>query len=132
MREILFRGKRENNDEWVEGFFVENHFSVSEYRECLIRDLEGTMYKVIPETVGQYTGLKDKNGTKIFESDVIKIEFQQDFYIGEIYWADDFLGWVVKFLDGTTPETMELINFYNTKYVEVIGNIFDNSELLKG
>ena len=122
----------ENNDEWVEGFFVENHFSVSEYRECFIRDLEGTMYKVIPETVGQYTGLTDKNGTKIFESDVIKIEFQQDFYIGEIYWADDFLGWIVKFLDGTTPETMELINFYNTKYVEVIGNVYDNSELLKG
>lgn len=128
MREILFRGKRIYNGEWVEGYYGAYYKDGVKIFTISQTTLDGEAdYHVIPQTVGQYTGLKDKNGTRIFESDVIRIEFQQDFYIGEIYWADDFLGWVVKFLDGTTPETMELINFYNTKYVEVIGNIFDNS-----
>lgn len=132
MREIIFRGKRKDNGKWVEGSLLKQageHISKDEVTpiECWICGMRGETALIAPETVGQYTGLKDKNGTRIFEGDVIRIEFQQDFYIGEIYWADDFLGWVVKFLDGTTPETMELINFYNTKYVEVIGNIYDNS-----
>lgn len=137
MREILFRGKRAVNEKWVYGSLLiqtgerinKDELTPDEYR---ILGCRGENYLVNPKTVGQYTGLRDKNGTRIFEGDVIRIEFQQDFYIGKICWADDFLGWVVKFLDGTTPETMELINFYNTKYVEVIGNIHDNPELLEG
>lgn len=127
MREILFRGKRVDNGTWAYGDLLHCDGEMEIDSESLG---ENGGY-IIPETVGQYTGLRDKNGVRIFEGDVIRIEFQQDFYVGKIYWADDFLGWVVKFLDGTTPETMELINFYNTKYVEVIGNIHDNPEMIE-
>lgn len=153
MREILFRGKRKDNGEWIEGIPIKTYDTeiginlplrynpknitlMNNDRVLLCCAMDDSAYFdtedypiIDDETVGQYTGMKDKNFTRIFEGDVIRIEFQQDFYIGEVYWADDFLGWVVKFLDGTTPETMELINFYNTKYVEVIGNIHDHPEL---
>ena len=84
MREILFRGKRVDNGEWVEGFFVSqandtyifeplqvNHgIDIGGYLDCC------RMQEVIPETVGQYTGLTDKNGKKIFENGYFVIDEQ--------------------------------------------------------
>ena len=127
MREILFRGKREVNGEWVYGAYVhyddikDNHKDDCDY---IVGTHTGTNFpfcKVIPETVGQYTGLTDKNGTKIFEGDIVK---------------GTFLGFPVPFYDYTFSISWQKdVTGYKANYfenVEVIGNIYDNHELLKG
>lgn len=122
-REILFRGKRKDNGEWVEGFYFEN------FDKCYIMStkyldnpITKFIFEVIPETVGQYTGVTDKNGRKIFEGDIVR-EFGGETYQG-CYEIDNVL--IVKIPD-------MLLNFvigYDCER-EIIGNIHDNPELLK-
>lgn len=143
MREILFRGKIEN-DGWIYGGIVHqtdfygdkvDRYYIIDGTDTKDYDI-GFNYRVIPETVGQYTGLKDKNGKMIFEGDIIKtcrnnigkIEF------GE-FWDDEYevefygYAWVGKD-ESNYRMILSLDNMWDGH--EVIGNIHDNPELLKG
>ncbi len=120
MREIRFRGKRVDNGEWVYGCLTR----YSEAMAYITVDLiENEVHEVDMETVGQYTGLKDKNGVKIFEGDTL-----------------GGIGGVVVWINRETRYGISLFGEVYDVYLEeleqedleVIGNIHDNPELLEG
>jgi uncharacterized phage protein (TIGR01671 family) len=127
MREILFRGKRVYNGEWLAGDLLANKYERPNI--CPIGDVN--CYPVIPETVGQYTGMKDKNGEKIFEGDIVKYSTTCEIFT--VAWHGSFAEFVISELQKPNKATrgskdMYLVN----RYCEVIGNIYDNPELLEG
>ncbi len=129
MREILFRGKLISTGEWSEGNLAVHKDGVT----IITPDatLLGKYGRVDPETVSQYTGLTDKNGIKIFEGDIIR-QYPEDpddgynydyFEVGKVYWDQT----QAQFLMATKRENVYM---YICTWCEVIGNIYDNSELL--
>lgn len=133
-KEILFRGKRVDNDEWAFGdlivsknkYYIHpqgNSFQVDGVLSRLI-----VLHEVKSETVGQYTGLTDKNGKKIFEGDIVKVTTGIEGYkstyhstIQEVKYNAKMCG-IAVFLPFDNSDIVE---------VEVIGNIYDNKELLR-
>ena len=124
MREILFRAKRIDNGEWGFGDLWHNN------SETMIIDQPATIeYDVIPETVGQFTGLTDKNGKKIFEGDIVK---ENDiFHNGELQMRGNT--WEVVYADGLFFANFKDISVYlqSLDGIEVIGNIHDNPGLMR-
>ena len=121
MKEILFKGKRADNGEWTEGYFFKSWDKV-----FLLWGMTGdcpNMEEVKPETVGQYTGLKDKNEKKIFEGDILLKGFEKVL----VKWNANQCRW------GIYSNNYEICGFNESTqgYFEVIGNIYDNSELLE-
>ena len=129
MREILFRGKRVDNNEWVYGFLSKSRDSNHFLSLCIDHEENGVMLSSIvePKTIGQYTGLTDKNGVKIFEGDIVQIVNTGD-EICLIEWDDDDAAFEVANNDVTQSF---LVNLWG-RDVEVIGNIHDNPELAEG
>ena len=138
MREILFRGKRIDNGRFVIGFYLQHrnaaHYIV-DVRYGGYEDIEGGFfvprwYAVDPETVGQYIGLTDKNGKKIFEGDIVKGLFLFGLHaLGVVVFKDGTFG--LKWNRGEVEEFNAFTSICNVTY-EVMGNIHDNPELLKG
>ena len=147
MREILFHGKRLDNGEWVEGYYCTN--PEWDRKTCgehhwVISCKNGMRYEVDPSTIGQFTGLTDKNGRRIFEGDILEYNDGVDYFKGVVVYecgafgigfgkpmsipnmcCDNFaLLWQL-YWDQEAPSEPELY------YCEVIGNIHDNPELLE-
>lgn len=145
MREILFRGKTKHGGEWVYGGVccsAGNTIIVS-FSERILTTIEGK--RVLPETVGQYTGLTDKNGKKIFEGDIVRIAYwfgwddeqekvvPEEEYISKIYSIDGCPFCVdLIHCDGDMTPIAWLDWSYDDAEIEVVGNIHDNPELLEG
>lgn len=148
MREILFRGKRMDNDEWVYGSFcmdaveqkngpcgVDGFIRLYDFAKGKIQ-----MHEVDRETVGQFTGLTDKDGKRIFEGDIIKIRFESDsptnpyapivwYDLAQVFWSSKHFGWYAAFASGEELSMWEYDDPYD---VEIVGNIHDNKEFLYG
>lgn len=152
-REILFRGKKKGTSEWVCGSLVlngsesvviiENRGTVITKQSNTFWSIETPAFEVIPETVGQFTGTTDKNETKIFEGDIVRFERQMpienmftDYETGgEIVQVDH----TVDFIKHTAEFSLFPIKCHDlmnqsltcSQFMEVVGNIYDNPELLK-
>ena len=126
-REILFRGKRTDNGEWVQGAILFHDADAATVFNQHPADGSLQGFEVDPSTVCQWTGLKDKNGNLIWENDIVNCLAENCGYIG---WNESEAGFCFNVLleDGRFEE--ECIYDYQD-CIEVIGNIFDNSELLE-
>lgn len=139
MREILFRGKHGGN--WFEGNLVMYNGKPVISRQ--VQDAPGTVgYEVNPETVCQFTGLTDKNGNKIWENDIVKTHYvnaKKDKHIETVvfhngrFCAFQRIGggkWYSDLFDGSAHFLQDESVYMDE--IEVIGNIFDNPELMEG
>ena len=127
MRDILFRAKRADNGEWVEGLPSYDMNGNLEEIEVYRGFCNCNTYEADPETVCQYTGLTDKNGRKIFEGDIVRRKIVDDYIIGQVVWFDTgFCGFQLKCGNRCYPiGKSEQTGISDCD--EVTGNIFDNS-----
>ena len=119
-REIKFRGKRIDNKKWVYGFLADEDY---------INDIDSidlSSIEVDIDTVGQFTGLFDKNGKEIYEGDIIK---GFDITI-EVWYSEDRACFIAEMKEPQN-HMMDILGGYDTERMEIIGNIYDNPVLIK-
>ena len=128
IREILFKAKRKDNGEWVEGNLITNERNenqkyigyIFDERNGMIEDFD--LVEVIPETLCQYTGLTDKN---IWENDIVRNEKGD---IGVVQWFEEHAAFMIW---NKTKNCVCYLAENDFSKIEVIGNIFDNADLLE-
>lgn len=136
MREIIFRAKRKDNSEWVEGYYVfcrKCHYILPVVNEIIGYDeREDEWIEIDPNTLCQYTGLTDKNGKKIWENDIIKTsQYGVDNGDGRNFAGFDIFS--ISFSEGSfcLMNKWRRFNLRPNRDMEAIGNIFDNADLLE-
>ncbi len=130
MREILFRGKRKGSGDWLCGDLRQ----WSEKRKGICDYQQKRTIDVYPETVGQFTGMVDKNGTRIFDGDICRVRNGEDELIGCVDYDNRAALYIVKFGNHKCLLFLDffLMHDHPNVWCEVIGNIHDNPELLEG
>lgn len=132
MREILFRAKRMDNEKWVEGNYVEKYDLLGKRHLILYVDnyVRWKCVEIVPETLCQFTGLYDKNGKKIWENDILMAHLDESYPEDATYETVEWnvAGWVAHEANSTDRQYLDE---FDLKHFEVVGNIFDNPELLQ-
>ena len=157
MRQILFKAKRKNNGEWVEGYYVSHivegemvhHFLLTgeaDLVETKDDELILNFYwkEIDPNTICQYTGLTNKNGQKIWENDILRYSYDYDgspflkdgeeikYRVGAVFWSEWRGSWAVCGRGNKKCTNNDVFKYNrNPNRAEVIGNIFDNADLLE-
>ena len=127
IREVIFRGKRTDNGKWVKGYLYITHIGSHEIGSYDAEiNIERFTFDVIPETVGQYTGLTDKNGKRIFEGDIVSLVKHDSLIYKVVYVPCRYE------LVNSKGVNCFVLDIYKSENIEVIGNIHDNPELLGG
>lgn len=123
MREILFRGKRVDNGEWFYGDILHNSNCVKIRENETDIDYIARSYQIIPETLGQYTGLKDVHNTRVFEGDIVKTKYGR---LCEVRWFSSPCSqcWDLIPIEATqkAPDSYDV---WASKNLEVVGNVHD-------
>lgn len=139
MRQILFKAKRLDNGEWVEGYYVycrKRHYILPVLNKAIgFEEREDEWIEIAPDTLCQFTGLTDKNGKKIWENDIISISAYsyyepEDDYFGIVTYCEEDACWALKNNERFDEVICECFGSYTTEIVNH-GNIFDNAELLE-
>lgn len=146
-REILFKAKRIDNGEWVEGCIVIDQSRLDRFKYRIQPIESGVLYAhpIDPDTLCQYTGLTDKNGKKIWENDILRYSYDYDgspflkdgeeikYRAGAVFWSEWRGSWAVCGRGNKKCTNNDVFKYNrNPNRTEVIGNIFDNPELLEG
>ena len=138
-REIKFRGKGIADNEWYYGDLIQvesgkvHYFIIQDYeiKEERIELNTCASPEVIPETIGQYTGLHDKNGKKIYEGDIVEVKYADVKFKGIVRYDETYLAYVITNTN-TIKYEFENLGDYVDYDIEVLGNKYDNPELLGG
>ena len=127
-RKILFRGKRVDNGEWVQGYPCRYGW-IGKEKDYIIPDYASVLYiaEIDPETIGQYTGLTDKYYKKIFEGDIVIFDYiDYEDERGVVQWDSD----IAKFIITFSTFTIDFDNVYGRE-LEIVGNVYDNPEVME-
>lgn len=126
-REIFFRGKRVDNGEWVYGYYLKERACDEVWH--IIVDENGEYHPINLKTLGQFTGLTDKNGVKIFEGDIVNVKTISGSFINYVItWFNSDLCRVMQSLKDTSVR----FRLRSCWEFEVVDNIYDNPEMMKG
>lgn len=133
MREILFKAKRKDNGEWVEGYYQKRYDLLSNEEHLIFHADSYNVWEyaeIIPETVCQFTGLCDKNGKKIWENDILMANLDESYPEDVTYKTVEWgvAGWVTHEANSIDRQYLDE---FDLEHFEVVGNIFDNPELLQ-
>ena len=119
-KEIKFRGQENENKKWVYGFYQEYPKGYVH-----IQNEYNDWFPILPDTVGQYIGVDDKNGKEIYEDDIVLIDGEDEYFVVE---RDSD---TARFVMNSETLTVDFDNYWGYQ-VEVIGNVRENADLLKG